>query len=495
MSANMTFNELVEYRMKRFITLLDNAGLDHKQYQIEGVEKCLRNELRPNPPYGIRGGIIADEMGLGKTITIIGTMFVNYLQNTLIVLPPVLLLQWEEYIFNASGHRPLVYYGATKKAITMDHLRRAPIVLTTYNAVIPEKSLLKNMPWNRVVFDEAHHLRNSSTLRYKACFALDARVRWLVTGTPVQNSRKDFHSLCKILGMHKDFYSRAANRDFILNNFVMRRTKEDAGIMLPAVCVTHCEIPWKNKKEMAIAEELHAMVSGITGVSPAKAGEFGFSVAGDSVLRGMLRSRQSCIMPSLMMSVVAELVDNDKISPEYLEYIGHTSKIDAVVGLLLQRMYNGNGKIVFCHFQAEIDMIASRLIAGGMRKVVTYDGRNSGGKALKALADPADALIIQIQTGCEGLNLQANFSEIYFVSPHWNPAVHDQAIARCHRIGQKKEVNVFNFIMNGFAKTMDYESDNLVSMERYVSTTQTKKRQVIREVLEIDYSTDVEVVL
>ena len=58
-------------------------------------------------------------------------------------------------------------------------------------------------------------------------------------------------------------------------------------------------------------------------------------------------------------------------------------------------------------------------------------------------------MILQIMTGCEGLNLQ-HFNQVYFVSPHWNPAVEDQAVARCHRIGQKKEVKVFRFRMEGF---------------------------------------------
>ena len=56
-----------------------------------------------------------------------------------------------------------------------------------------------------------------------------------------------------------------------------------------------------------------------------------------------------------------------------------------------------------------------------------------------------DVLIAQIQTCCEGLNLQ-HFAEVYFTTPHWNPAVEDQAVARAHRIGQKDEVDVFRFM-------------------------------------------------
>ena len=72
---------------------------------------------------------------------------------------------------------------------------------------------------------------------------------------------------------------------------------------------------------------------------------------------------------------------------------------------------------------------------------------------------------MQIQTGCEGLNLQENYSEIYFVSPHWNPAIEDQAIARCHRIGQLKQVYVFRFKMEGFGLEKIEEEEDLGDLE------------------------------
>ena len=83
-------------------------------------------------------------------------------------------------------------------------------------------------------------------------------------------------------------------------------------------------------------------------------------------------------------------------------------------------------------------------------------------------------LILQIQTGCEGLNLQ-QFSEIYFVSPHWNPAIEDQAIARCHRIGQTKEVNVFRFFMEGFNT-----ENNSKTIDKYTENIQINKRTIIK---------------
>ena len=87
---------------------------------------------------------------------------------------------------------------------------------------------------------------------------------------------------------------------------------------------------------------------------------------------------------------------------------------------------------------------------------------------------------MQIQTGCEGLNLQDNFSEIYFTSPHWNPCVEDQAIARCHRIGQTKPVYVERFEMCEFEKIEEQETDT-INIEKYVHLTQEGKRIVASE--------------
>ena len=90
---------------------------------------------------------------------------------------------------------------------------------------------------------------------------------------------------------------------------------------------------------------------------------------------------------------------------------------------------------------------------------------------------------MQIQTGCEGLNLQQNYSEIYFVSPHWNPAVEDQAIARCHRIGQVKPVFVHRFEMQPFDKDDTLDALDTMTIDSYTSFKQDVKRDVARETL------------
>lgn len=476
------FEALIEQRMERFNYLLQNAKFDFKQYQYDGVKWCVTNELRPDPPGGVRGGFIADEMGLGKTITMIGTMFVNYLRRTLIVVPPVLIQQWYNEIYKASGHCAVLYYGADKKVYTQEDINAAPIVLTTYNMLLDKNCLLKNVVWSRVIYDEGHHLRNSGTRRYAACKKIKARVRWLVSGTPVQNRKQDFYNLCCAIGMKSEFYMDSSNLRTIGKHFVLRRTKHQVGIDLPPVNKTECIVAWKSHAEKSLSEEIHALLPTQTFVSSNKKKKISEAFGKGGVLSALLRARQSCVMPALLGSNLVHFCNLGWINPDALEALRYSSKLDAVIDLMLERKDNGNGKIVFCHFQSEIDTIASRLEKGGMSKVVKYDGRNSGGKNLQTLAEPADALVIQIQTGCEGLNLQKNFSEIYFVSPHWNPCVEDQAVARCHRIGQTRPVEVFKFEMGGFVKHNKDDIDP-ITIEKYVNKIQMLKRDISRQIL------------
>jgi SNF2 family DNA or RNA helicase len=112
--------------------------------------------------------------------------------------------------------------------------------------------------------------------------------------------------------------------------------------------------------------------------------------------------------------------------------------------------------------------------------VATFDGRTSTTKRAEILSEGYEALILQIQTGCEGLNLQENYSEIYFISPHWNPAVEDQAVARCHRIGQTKPVLVQRFEMGNFGVVEGQEVETR-TVDNYVDSVQENKRIIACE--------------
>ena len=86
-----------------------------------------------------------------------------------------------------------------------------------------------------------------------------------------------------------------------------------------------------------------------------------------------------------------------------------------------------------------------------------------------------DVLLVQIQSCCEGLNLQ-QFNNVFFTSPHWNPAVEDQAICRAHRIGQKKKVKVYKFITE-----IQNLKDDIITLDKYCNNVQEKKREAMQK--------------
>lgn len=483
------FNEKIEERLKKFTEYLNRTKMDHKEYQLEGVRWCLINELRPYPLENIRGGFIADEMGLGKTIMVIGLMISNFKPKTLIVLPPVLINQWFMQILKTTGHKALIYYGENKKKISIEKLNSACIVITSYGGITLPRYRVENtltplheINWSRIVFDEAHHLRNKSTLLHSSAKLLKSDICWLVSGTPIQNKKSDFYNLCSILKMPASFYKNQENITAITKNFILKRTKKQVGIELEDISSTNNLVNWKNKKEMEFSEEIHSALA-FTRVKS----KGNVSICPKIIV--MLRAKQMCVMPSLMKEKLRNLVKLGVISDYnyFEESLKYSSKIDFVIKTIISRKDNGKGKIVFCHYRDEIDEIAMRLeYIGGIKNIARIDGRVNNSKRNVIVNGKNDVLILQIQTGCEGLNLQENYSEIYFVSPHWNPAVEDQAIARCHRIGQKNIVSVFKFQMSGFVSEQIDENGNKIdtlTMDKYVNEIQDLKREMANKLI------------
>jgi SNF2 family DNA or RNA helicase len=481
-----------------FDEYIQENNLQSKEHQKVGVAWCLSKEISGTTfedKSHIKGGIIADEMGLGKTIQMVGTIVSNNLTNTLIILPVALIEQWKSFIEKTSKTQVLVYHG-TKRETKSEFLKTFPIVISTYGILARSRnSPLHEITWDRLVFDEAHHLRNQKNKIFKGALALKANIRWLITGTPIQNSIKDFNSLCQQLGLNKSFYKNPDNIKIIAKSLLLKRTKSEVKIQLPPLKIFTTRIPWASKAEQELAEEIHCMLE-FSNIAPNTKQYHIGPAFGNKKLPLLIRARQACVYPPLLKDKVADLVkDFDPIfNPglkEMLEeatnpLIAPASKINGIVKQILKNSQNRETfkrKLIFCHYRKEIDIIKEKLEGASQMqdqsqiplKVEIFDGRIKQDERNEILASKdVDVLILQIQTGCEGLNLQ-HFNEIYFVSPHWNPAVEDQAIARAHRIGQNKEVHVYRFQMGDFD-----EAGTQHTIEDYVEKVQKRKRLTLK---------------
>ena len=473
--------------MATFEEWLDENKLKHEPHQKIAVEWCLKRELAED----IKGGIVADEMGLGKTIEILGTMHCNPVPNTLIVLPYSVLGQWSDIITKLFHRAPLVYHGSSRKRLTEEEIQLHPIVLTTYGLISQKRTVqlagnpLANIKWHRIIYDEAHHLRNKSTAVHVGALRLKTDITWLMTGTPIQNSEQDLYNLFSLLGI-KNSADVKINTASYIRLYMLRRTKEEAGIVLPTCHSTNVELPWRYVKEQKMAENIHARLS--------------FSnLHGDKVenaepqghFKLLSKAKKVCVLPKLLnkkqkyrfiLEEEDEVEDEEQSLPvvKPLEDFHKSSKLESVIKSILERRDNGKPKLVFCYFHKEIDELSKTLKQHGLI-VKKIDGRTSKKDRAKILKRPAEVLIGQIDATNEGLNLQA-YKEIYMVSPHWNPAIEDQAIARCHRIGQTEEVHVFHFLMTGFAE----DAEDAITLDQHICNVQDYKRTIIKNMLEID---------
>ncbi|KAI1767745.1 SNF2 family N-terminal domain-containing protein [Hypoxylon sp. FL1150] len=176
-----------------------------KRTAHDNFTNIVSNHITKEPPKLVSGGVLADDMGLGKTLQVISLILTSGFKEgpTLIVSPVGVMSNWEQQIKRHVKEdqlpRVLRYHGT---GISKKDLLANDIVITTYDKLRidnSKKGPLLSVEWHRVVLDEAHAIRNFSTSRAKAAFQVQAKSRWMLTGTPIINSPKDFLSALMFL--------------------------------------------------------------------------------------------------------------------------------------------------------------------------------------------------------------------------------------------------------------------------------------------------------
>jgi SWI/SNF-related matrix-associated actin-dependent regulator of chromatin subfamily A3 len=257
--------------------------------KVERGKKVFFNSITASStndrPATIRGGILADDMGLGKTIQTISTMVSSMSsigknrKRTLIVSPASVLTTWQQQIemhVKDDFFSVCVYHGAGRET-DVAVLKTYDIVLTTYGTLASEfddkkkksgkkkrkksnaPNTLYQLSWHRVVLDEAHYIRNRNTKSFRAAAAIKSRVRWCLTGTPLQNKAEDLQSLFSFLRINpvRDFsvWKRAIGRKIVEGDKLgLARLR----VLLKSVCLRRSKSIIANKMpERTI--ELHTL--------------------------------------------------------------------------------------------------------------------------------------------------------------------------------------------------------------------------------------------
>ena len=439
-------------------------------YQHEGLRWLVDRELDRTKP----GGFLCDEMGLGKTVQLIATMLVNPKPRTLVIVPKSIVGQWCDEMARFAPSLTTCSFDGAKRALPakLPDVVVAPYSILAQRPGAPVCPLL-SVQWDRVILDEGHEIRNRKSKVHIAAAALQAPIRWIVTGTPVFNSVKDFVALCGWIGIPKEVVQ--GYTDIVRSKYVLRRTKMDVAqhnkrLELPPCDFQNLELEMY-QEERDLYEHVftrgQAIVKHIfkTGTQHLHQME---------LLECLLRARQVMSWPQLYLDGMAV---KDESDPE--PWFGRSKKMETLMELIAA--HPNEKSLVFTQFMGEMDEIQERLheleiptfrIDGSVIKEAR-DARIAGWKA-----GPKNAVfIIQIKAGGVGLNLQ-EATRVYITCPAWNPATELQAIGRAHRTGQTQKVVVRRLIYVGEDGVAP-----LPSVEQSIMQLQEGKAKVCADVL------------
>jgi SNF2 family DNA or RNA helicase len=411
-------------------------------YQARGVAWMLSTVRHTG------GLILADEMGLGKTIQIISLLLSERpttQQPALIVCPTSLIANWRKEILRfAPGMTILVHRGPQRTGISSG-LQRAEVVITTYDTLVCDQSIVHGVTWSWLVLDEAQAVKNPDSKRRIAAAGVP-RLRTIpMTGTPVETSLTDLWSLADLaipdlLGSREDFGQSFPDEEDAARSLarftdpiVLRRRVADVAGDLPER--TDIDVP------IELGPGLSELYTGVRDEALAK-----YPVAGALVATGQLQL--FCAHPWLR--TIGSAVDEGEDDAPVVrtnEAPLMTPKMERTIALIREAFANGRKVLVFALYNRCGDLI--REAAGDLPSA--YWGAINGStpqedrqKIVDAFSEYAGpgCLILNPKAAGAGLNITAATVVIHFTQA-WNPALEAQASARAHRRGQTQPVQIY----------------------------------------------------
>lgn len=436
-------------------------------YQIEGLNWLVSNY------HSGRSVILADEMGLGKTIQVVS--LVTFLVQErpqcwpfLIAVPNATCPNWRrEFRQWAPDLRVVTYHGGKEsqdlayKHELFPHGSRdmaAHVVIMSYDSAQDPKTkeLFSSVRWAGLVVDEGQRLKNDRNLLYQALRAMKIPFRLLLTGTPLQNNKRELFNLIQFIDQTKN--AEQLDQDFaildketlpklheMIRPYFLRRTKTGVLKFLPPMAqiiipVTMTVIQEKlSKSIMAKNPQLIKAIFANDKVSRKDRGS----------LNNILVQLRKCLCHPFMYS---EAIEEKHDNPVTI----HRNLVEASAKLLLLEVMlpklkeRGHRVLIFSQFLQQLDIMEDFL------NNIGYDYRRLDGQissqekqrridAFNAPESPIFAFLLSTRSGGVGINL-ATADTVIIMDPDFNPHQDIQALSRAHRIGQKRKVLCFQLM-------------------------------------------------
>ncbi|MCL1845105.1 MAG: DEAD/DEAH box helicase [Defluviitaleaceae bacterium] len=477
---------------KKLIENFSDGSTNSAEFKTpKGLGKILREYqktgyrwLKTLAQYGF-GGILADDMGLGKTLQIIALFVSEYTSSkqqarqeagcgsragkklpSIVIAPTSVLYNWQNEIAKfAPQLTPLVISGLAEKRHELLKTPGIDIFITTYDMLKRDIMFYRDMEFSYVIADEAQNIKNPATQAAKSLKALNGRVRFALTGTPIENTLSELWSIfdfimpgylfgaSKFLKIYEqpilktDDKTAAEKLRKQIAPFILRRIKKNVLRELPEKTETTLLADFCDEQKLIY----HAHLLQTIGVLDEMAG----ALNSISILAQLTRLRQICCHPALFLQ----------------DYTHGSGKLDLALETIQLSLESGHRVLLFSQFTQMLDIIKEAL-----PKSVSYfylDGATKSQArvemAEKFNGGERDLFLISLKAGGTGLNLTGADVVIHY-DPWWNPSVMDQAADRAHRFGQKKSVQVFNIVAKD-------------SIEEKIMELQEKKRGLIDSVI------------
>lgn len=469
------------------ISYLNSKIASFKTIHDVKVPKGLKGELRDYQKQGLNwlnfldefnfGGCLADDMGLGKTIQVISFMLSQKEKQkgltNLIVVPTSLLFNWQREMDKfAPSLKYTCIYGANRSKNTKEFFKH-DVVLTSYGTLLSDIKVFKEFAFHYIFLDESQAIKNPESQRYKAVRLLQAKNRIVMTGTPIENNTFDLYAQMSFANpglfinqnRFKEEFStpidkfkdskRAKELQQKINPFILRRTKKQVAKELPekTEMVMYCEMePEQRKVYDTYKTEIREMLL-------APKDESAPENKSMLVLKGLTKLRQICNSPKL-------LSDEE-------DYGDSSSKMKILLEEIESKSQN-HKILVFSQFVGMLDLIRVELDKLQISHEYLTGQSKDREEIVHSFQNNSEirVFLISLKAGGTGLNLtEADY--VFLVDPWWNPAVENQAIDRCYRIGQKKNVVAIRLITPG-------------TIEEKIMLLQENKRELAEDIIKTD---------